>query len=128
MSRLWKQFLCEMLHQKTLAKKAQIFLVPDLRSQHFRHIIRKPKLQLMASLCSNHSLDLYLPKSLGPLRKTLIFSNVFTASAPRPIQSVSCDVCLFFVVWYLWAKIILPENSDFPILPYLSNWKTEKFS
>ena len=52
---------------------------------------------------------------------------MFTASAPRPIQSVSCDVCLFFVVWYLWAKIILPDNSDFPFLPYLSNWKTEKF-
>ena len=39
-----------------------------LRSQHFRHLLQSQKLYLMASLSSNHSLDLYLPKSLGPCK------------------------------------------------------------
>ena len=67
MSSLWKQFLDAMIHQKTLAKKHQFFLaVPGLRSQHFRHLLQKLKLKMMASWSSNHLLDLYLPKSLGP--------------------------------------------------------------
>ena len=67
MSCLWKQFLDEMLNQKTLANKAPIFfLVLGSNPQHFGHILQKPKLQLIASFPSNHSLDLYLPKSLGP--------------------------------------------------------------
>ena len=41
------------------------FLVPGLRL-----LLQKPKLQLLASLSSNHSLDLYLPKSLGPWKVT----------------------------------------------------------
>ena len=67
MSFLWTQFPNEMLHHKTLAKKNIIFWFLGLRSQHFRHILQSPKLYLMASLASNHSLDLYLSKSLGPL-------------------------------------------------------------
>ena len=51
---------------KNIRKKAPFFLVPGSRPQHFGHILQKPKPQLMASLSSNHSLDLYLPKSLGP--------------------------------------------------------------
>ena len=47
-------------------KSTNFFLVPGSRSQHFGQLLQKPKLQLMASLSSNHSLDLYLPKSLGP--------------------------------------------------------------
>ena len=72
MSCLWKQFPDEMLHQKTLAKKHHLFLVPGLRSQHSGHLLQKSKLQLMASLSSNHSLDLYFPKSLGHCDKTQI--------------------------------------------------------
>ena len=47
-------------------KKHKFFLIPDWRSQHFRHLFKNPKLKLMASFSSNHSLDLYLLKSLGP--------------------------------------------------------------
>ena len=49
-------------------KTTNFFLVPGLRSQHFGHLLQKPKPQLTASLPSNHSLDLYLPKSLGPYK------------------------------------------------------------
>ena len=52
-------------------------MVPGLRSQHFGHILPKPKLQLMASLSSNHSLDLYLLKSLGPLVKKIDRGSVY---------------------------------------------------
>ena len=47
-------------------KSTYFFLVPGLRSQHFGHLLQKSKLQPMAGLSSNHSLDLYFPKSLGP--------------------------------------------------------------
>ena len=63
---LWQQFPDVMLHPKTLAKKATFFFVPGLRSQYLKHLLQNPKLKLVASLSSNHSLDLYLPKSLGP--------------------------------------------------------------
>ena len=49
-------------------KSTNFFLVPGLRSQHFGHLLQKSKLQLIASLSSNHSLDLYFPKSLGPYK------------------------------------------------------------
>ena len=67
MSCLWKQFPDEMLHQKTLAKKTQFFLVLGSRSQNFGNLAQKPKIQLIASLSSNNSLD--LPKSFGPCNK-----------------------------------------------------------
>ena len=53
---------------ENISKKSTNFLlVLGSRSQDIGHLLQKPKLQLMASLSSNHSLDLYLPKSLGPL-------------------------------------------------------------
>ena len=69
---LWKQFPDEMVHQKTLAKNHQLFLVPGSRSKHFGQLLQNPKLQLMASLSSNHSLDLYLPKYLGLFTKLVL--------------------------------------------------------
>ena len=52
---------------ENISKKiSNFFLVPGSRSKHFGQLLQNPKLQLMASLSSNHSLDLYFPKSLGP--------------------------------------------------------------
>ena len=45
-----------------------------MRSQHFGHLLQKPKLQQMASLSNNHSLDLYLPKSLSPSTEVPTYS------------------------------------------------------
>ena len=47
---------------ENISKKSTIFFGFRLKSQDFRHLLQKPKLKLMASLSSNHSLDLYLPK------------------------------------------------------------------
>ena len=80
MSCLWKQLPDEMLHQKTLAKKALFFLVPGFRSKHFGHLIQKPK--LMASLSSYHSLDLCLPMSLGPSK---LVKELFCLSLKKKI-------------------------------------------
>ena len=58
---------------KHLQKKHLFFLVPGYRSYHFRHLLQNQKLYMMARFSSNHSLDLYLPKSLGPWFKS--YSN-----------------------------------------------------
>ena len=47
-------------------KSTNFFFAPGRRFQHFKHILQNAKLYLLASFSSNHWLDLYLPKSLGP--------------------------------------------------------------
>ena len=56
---------------ENISKKTPFFLVLGLRPQNFGHLLQKPKLQLMTSLSSNHSLDLYMPQSLGPYQWVL---------------------------------------------------------
>ena len=52
--------------------KHLVFLVPIWRFQYYRHILQNQKPKQMATPFSNHSLDLYLSKSLGPLNQVII--------------------------------------------------------
>ena len=45
---------------QNMCNQGTYFLVPVWRFQHFRHILQNPKLKLMATSFSNHSLDLNL--------------------------------------------------------------------
>ena len=58
---------------QTSANKALIFLVPIWRFEHFKYILKNTKLKQVATCFSNHSLDLNLSKSLGPLKTMKIF-------------------------------------------------------
>ena len=66
MSCLLKQFQDEMIQWKTEAKKTPNVLVQSLGFQNFRHNWSNQKPKLMAIFSSNYSLELYLPKFLGP--------------------------------------------------------------
>ena len=66
MSCLRKQFQDEMLYQKTLTNKNFIIFVSRWRFQHLTHILQNPKHKIMDNFSSNHSMDSYLPQSMGP--------------------------------------------------------------
>ena len=74
MSKVYKRFQEEIRITKHLQKRHFVYLVPIWRFQHFRHHLQNPKPQLLAICSSNHSLDLYFSKSLGPL--TLIIGKL----------------------------------------------------
>ena len=90
-------------------------MVPGLRSQHFGHLLQNPKVQLMASLSSNHSLDLYLPKSLGPLKVyfrqfshnfSVFFFLIFSTPSLSNCSSDFCHVpqifsCCMYIILQL---------------------------
>ena len=100
MNKLWRclsssSWLCPGLLMKvksqdktTIIKHVQIstyfFLVPVWRFQHFKYILQNPKLKQMATCFSNHSLDLYLSKSMGSYESEIsrIFFklNILTSS------------------------------------------------
>ena len=54
------------IHKLNLCQNTQCFLVQSLGFQHFRHNLYNQKPKLIAIFSSNYSLELYLPKFLGP--------------------------------------------------------------
>ena len=67
MSFLLKPISDEMLHQKTYAKKAKnIFWFQDGALNISNRFYRIQNYNQWPVFSSHHSLDLYLPKSLGP--------------------------------------------------------------
>ena len=65
-----------------------------------RHLLQNPKLQQMAICSSNHSLDLYLSKSLGPFKNhniELALNNANSVNellqVEKAFRALVCQMC-----------------------------------
>ena len=87
-----------MLHKKTFLKK-WLFLVPSWGFHIFQHVSQIPKPKLMARYSSKHSLDLYLPKSLGPSGNSHNSlnsdnsDNTYNSDFTSEVSTLSCPLC-----------------------------------
>ena len=99
--------------RNTCKKSTYFFFGSFLEISRFQtFFLQNPKLKWMVTCISNHSLDLYLSKSLGPLQNTTRILLKFTI----------CD--LFMYVWT--KKNISPRLSLIRILLHLK-WQIRVF-
>ena len=101
------------LSENNCNKKNFFLLVSGWRSQHSRYILQNPKLYVMASFSSNHSLD--LAKSLGPSRTVSNKMKSFLSGTPlnslihmwfwRQIKNINPTINRTIGSWFWILKI-----------------------